>query len=57
MTEEDKKKGTWYRFFFPLDADWSPKQNLYAGRDRSQNFYNTTGGFPLHQHDYSDHTN
>lgn len=55
---EDKKKGSWFRFFRPLDADFETKVNLYDGRDSSTNFYaGKGGGFPTYHHDYSDHTN
>ena len=30
--DEDSKKGAWYRFFRPMDANFEPKTNLYVGR-------------------------
>lgn len=56
--KESKEKSPWYRLFRPLNADYEIKENLYAGRDPSQNFYAQKGGqFPMLHHTYSDHTN
>ena len=58
MFPEEVAKGPWYRLFWPLDADYSLKKNLYIGRDPSTNFYmEKGGGFPSVHNNYKDHEN
>lgn len=46
---QDKKNRTWYRLFFPLDADYSVNKNPYAHTHKDnvynpyQNYYATIG--------------
>lgn len=51
-------KSSWYRLFFPLDADFNLKNNLYTGRDSSTNFNaKLGGGFPSVHNNYKEHEN
>jgi len=50
---DERKKSTWYRILWPDHADFTPKSNLYVGRDSSTNY--SEGHFPTPHHDYSDH--
>lgn len=57
---DEVQKSSWYRLLYPLDADYSLKNNLYTnnGRDPSMNFnMNNGGGFPSVHNDYKDHEN
>lgn len=47
---ETKKTRTWYRLFFPNDADYSVKENPYSQTHR-ENIYNPNNNF------YANHTN
>lgn len=42
--EENKKTRTWYRLFFPNDADYSVKQNPYSQTHR-ENVYNPANNY------------
>lgn len=54
---EGKKSRTWYRLFFPNDADYNVKQNPYA-RTHRENIYNPANNYYARpdQH-YRHHTN
>ena len=41
---EEKKTRTWYRLFFPNDADYSVKANPYSQTHR-ENVYNPANGY------------
>ena len=54
---EERKKSSWYRLFFPNDADYNVKENPYANNNR-ENVYNPLNNFfgSVHNH-YRDHEN
>ena len=55
---EETAKSPWYRLFWPLDADYNLKKNLYVGRDPATNFdMRNGGGFPSIHNNYKDHEN
>ena len=47
---EERKKSTWYRFLFPMDADFEVKENPYA-KNHHHDVYDPANGF------YSTYTN
>lgn len=56
-TSAEAAKSPWYRLFWPNDADYNLKSNLYL-RNSAENFnmYNG-GGFPSVHNNYKDHEN
>lgn len=55
--KSERNKSDGKRFYNHFDADYTPKLNLFANRDPSQNYEPITGRFPTYHHDYSDHEN
>jgi len=49
--KENKKKRTWYRLFFPNDADWTVKDTNINAHTAKDNVYNPANGY------YATHTN
>lgn len=54
---EQLNKNPFYRFFRPLNADFSIRSSLYAGRDPSDSYRAKDGRFPTVNNDYADHEN
>ena len=55
---EEVAKSPWYRLFWPNDADYNLKKNLYVGRNSASNFSSANGGgFPSVHNNYKDHEN
>ena len=52
---KEYKKGSWYRIFRPLNADYNIQDNHYAGRDDLNNVRDSK--FPLLTNDFADHEN
>ena len=57
LDPSNKRKSTHYRFFFPLDANYSTQTNPYSGSDPLARFDPVTGSFPTLTNDYADHKN
>lgn len=55
--KQERKKSSWYRLFFPNDADYNVKENPFAINNK-ENVYNPNNGYygSIHNH-YRDHTN
>jgi len=49
------KRSSIYRLLFPNHADFTPKENLWVGRELHNNYNPATGEFPTLNHDYNDH--
>ena len=52
---DERKKGSLYRFFRPLNADYNTVDNNYIGRNGQPNFNPEGGKFPTLTTDYTDH--
>ena len=57
VKRSERKKDASFRFYNPLDADCTPKLNLYNGSKKQSSYNIATGGFPDYHHDYADHEN
>lgn len=57
FAKEDRKKSSWYRIFFPNDADYRVKENPYAiyNKDDCYNPYN--GYYSTYTNHFRDHEN
>ena len=53
--KSEPRKSALYRLIWPDSADFTPKTNLYVGRDPSTNYNTVTGEFPKLNHTYQDH--
>ena len=54
---EARKRSTLYRFFFPLDADYSVEKNPWANSDPLSSVNARDGSFPIYSNNYADHKN
>ena len=57
LEPSNRRKSTAYRFFFPLDANYSTYTSPYSGADPLQSLDPQTGSFPTLINDYDDHRN
>jgi len=49
------KKGTWYRFFRPIDADYNLRDNIYSDRDAGTSYTSDGGKFPSIHNNFIEH--
>ena len=54
---EGTKKSSLYRFFFPLDANYSTNRNPWHGADPLNSVNPADGSFPHPTNNYADHKN
>ena len=55
QNEIDRKKSAWYRYFFPLDADWNVKENPYAHYDKNAIFNLRKPRYQTSTNDFGEH--
>ncbi len=51
------KRRTWYRLLFPLDADYSVKENPYASHSRDDIYNPANGFYSAPSNHFRDHVN
>jgi hypothetical protein len=55
--KQDMKRRTWYRLLFPLDADYSVKENPYANHSRDDVYNPKNGYYATPTNHFRDHVN